>query len=167
MSIPTVITLETSAERRRDERWPVCLGARWLDARPDATAVGVVDLSASGFLVQIDRPLKVGTCLIVEMPGGLSKICKTVWNSGTYHGAQFSEPLCTAELQSLVASSLSIRVVKPDTDSGLDLFCQEEGYDAEEEAEERLPFTTSARLIVGATALLWALIGASLWLTTA
>ncbi len=108
MSISAILTREDPIERRRDERWRVRFGARWLDARLGGRPLSVLDLSASGFLIQIDQALPVGTCIVVEMPDGVCKVCKIAWNSGNYHGAQFSEPLSATELDSLLSPRLTI-----------------------------------------------------------
>jgi hypothetical protein len=108
LSIPAILIREESSERRRDERWRVRLGARWLDCGPDGQALTILDLSTSGFCVEVDQQLKVGSHLIVEMQGGVNKICKTVWNTGKLHGALFSEPLSEIELQDLIASDSAV-----------------------------------------------------------
>ena len=106
MLIPAIMILEKPTERRCGERWRESFSARWLDARPNLQSLSVIDISASGFLIEVDQALMPGTCMIVELPIGVSKICRTVWNSGNYHGAQFSEPLSPAELESLLSLSI-------------------------------------------------------------
>ncbi len=169
MSIPAIMILEKPVERRREKRWRVRFGARQLDARHHAQPLTVIDLSASGFLIEVSQALPVGSCIIVELPKGVSKICKTVWNSGSYHGAQFSEPLSTAELESLLSSSPTIWPVILDLDDATDLgsFSQETlDHDADDDGE-RFSHTTSAWLIAGATAILWALLGFGAWAVAA
>lgn len=105
MAIPAILIREELHERRREDRWRVRLGARWLDSGPIAQSFTILDLSTSGFCLETDQLLKVGSCLIVEIPGEVTKICKTVWSSGKLHGAKFSEPLIETELQNLIAPS--------------------------------------------------------------
>ncbi|MDC8753938.1 PilZ domain-containing protein [Erythrobacter sp. sf7] len=161
--------LEKPAERRREERWRVCFGARRLDARPHAQALTVIDLSASGLLIKVDQILPVGTCMIVELPNSVSKICRTVWNSGNYHGAQFSEPLSTAELESLLSPPPTIWPLTLELDEATDLGSlpqEEPDHDADDNSEP-LSQTASAWLIAGATAILWALLGFGAWAAAA
>lgn len=168
MSISAVLIRENSIERRRDERWRVRFGARWLDAGMGARPLSVLDLSASGFLIQIDQALPVGTCIVVEMPDGVCKVCKIAWNSGNYHGAQFSEPLTVEELDSLLSTRLTIwpKLVEPIDAAGIATLAQAEVVGSEDDFDGSMPFATSARLIVGAAAILWGLLGAGLWLAT-
>jgi hypothetical protein len=163
------LVLEKPVERRREERWRVRFGARRLDARHHAQALTVIDLSASGFLIEVTQALPVGTCMIVELPKGVSKICRTVWNSGSYHGAQFSEPLSTAELESLLSPPPTIWPVTLELDDATDLGSlpqEEPDHDADDNGE-RFSHTTSAWLIAGATAILWALLGFGAWAAAA
>lgn len=164
MSIPAIMIREESTELRQDERWQVCIGARWLDSSPEAQAITVIDVSASGFLIEVDRHLPVGTSLIVEMPGSLSRICRTIWNSGNYHGAQFSEPLSASELDNLLSPKSAIRAVEADCTAEIGSVAREWFSSGIDENQDRLPFATRARVIVGATAILWALLGTGMWL---
>ena len=101
------------------------------------------------------------------MPDGVCKVCRIVWNSGNYHGAQFSEPLSVAELDSLLSPRLTIwpAVVEPVDAAGIGPLIQGTDHDGScDDVDGRMPFATSARLIVGTAAILWALLGAGLWL---
>lgn len=169
MAIPAILIREEPSERRRGDRWRVRLGARWLDSGPVGQSLTILDLSASGFLLETDQPLSAGSYLIVEMPGEVSKFCKTVWNSGKLHGATFSEPLSETELQDLISSSSVIwpsfcggtqatSFVKPADPSSVII------YDPRIDEVEKLPFATRMRIIVGVSAALWALIGVGIWL---
>lgn len=167
MSLSAVMIREQPTERRREERWRVRFGGRWLDARQGERLLSVLDLSASGFLIQIDQVLSVGTCIVVEMPDGVCKVCRIAWNSGNYHGAQFSEPLSAAELDSLLSPRLTIRlsVAEPIDAAEIGRLVQKAGHQGScDDVDGRMPFTASARLIVGTAAILWALFGAGIWL---
>jgi hypothetical protein len=94
MSISALMIREQQAERRREERWRVRFRGRWLDARQGE--------------MHAQRARPVGTCIVVEMPDGVCKVCRIAWNSGNYHGAQFPEPLSVAELDSLLSPLLAI-----------------------------------------------------------
>jgi hypothetical protein len=130
--------------------------------------LSVLDLSTSGFLIQIDQTLPVGTCIVVEMPDGACKICKIAWNSGNYHGAQFSEPLTVAELDSLLSTHRTIlpKVVEPVDAAAIATMAQAQDVGSDADFDGRMPFVASARLVVGAAAILWVLLGTGLWLAT-
>lgn len=167
MSIPAILLRENPIERRRDERWRVCFGARWLDARLGGRPLNVLDVSASGFLIRIDQALPVGTCIVVELPDGVCKVCKIVWNSGNYHGARFSEPLSTPELDRMLAPNLTTwpAAVELVDAGGIGPLAQDKGQNgADDDVDGRMPFATSARLVAGTAAMAWALLGAGLWL---
>lgn len=169
MAIPAILMREESYERRREDRWRVQLGARRLDGRPAAQSLTILDLSTSGVLLATDQPLRAGSCLIVEMPGETSKICKTVWNSGKLHGATFSEPLSQSELHDLVRSS---SLAWPSFGSGAHPASSEQPADPLSEIVddpgvdegEKLPAAIRMMIIVGTSAAMWATIGVGIWL---
>jgi hypothetical protein len=168
MPISAVMIREEQLDRRHDERWLVLIRARRLDARPDAQALTIVDLSASGILIEVERPLPVGTSMIVELPTGVSKICRTVWSCGSHHGAQFSEALNDFELDSLLSP---MPVHLPDTEEAEVAFERSQscagvaGYAEDDEAS--LSPGERASLIIIASASLWGLIAAGVWLAGA
>lgn len=163
MPLSAVMIQEEPTERRREERWRLRVGARWLDAQPHAQSIIIVDVSPSGFLIEMDHELPVGACLIVEMPGGRPKFCKTVWTSGSYHGAEFSEPLSATELASLVHPPHSFDPDRPYEANEDIAFAHEEFGGLNDDAEERLPLATRATIILGTSAFLWVTIGTLLW----
>lgn len=169
MAIPAILFLEEPSERRREDRWRVRLGARWLDNSPEGQSLTILDLSTSGFRVETDQLLKVGSCLIVEMPGEVNKICKTVWNAGKLHGAMFSEPLSETELQNLIGPSSVVwpsfangaRVVAIDqlaVPSSEILYVQRIGE------SEKIPVPIRLRIFAGVSAALSALASVGIWL---
>ena len=169
MAIPAILFRDELHERRRDERWRIRLGARRLDRDPKGQPLTILDLSSSGFCLETEQPLRTSTYLMVEMPGGLSKFCKTVWCNGTLHGATFSEPLSESELQYLLGMSASDSLsrdadpmapprhdalaTRPDP---LDLSFVDES--------EKLPFALRMRVIAGLCVGLWGLVAGGIWL---
>lgn len=161
---------ENPSWRRRDERWRVRLGAQSLDSGPAAQSMTIFDLSSSGLLLETDQPLRTGANLIIEMPGEITKICKTVWNSGKFYGANFSEPLTDAELRNLVNSS---SVVWPTFGRSLRAPSINHCADASPknfdetyiDETEKLPLSVRLMIILGTSAALWAAIGIGVWLT--
>ena len=168
MGIPATISRKEPLERRRAERWKVRLSARHLDAVLDAQPVTIRDLSAWGFLFETDQQLKVGACLIIEMPGGVSKICKNVWSSGKRYGATFSEPLSDIELNDLVgpgnAASTAFGKRRYAT-SGQAIAepARKQTHEVREQNETKLTVRARILIIVAASAALWAPIGLGVW----
>lgn len=169
MSIPAILIRDEPFERRVDERWRVRLGARWLDSGPAGQPLTILDLSASGFRIATDQRLKVGSYLIVEMPGEVNKICKTVWNTGRLHGAMFSEPLSEMELQDLIASNSA---VSPSLANGVRVVAIEQPAERSSEIihDPRMgegtkrPVAIRLMIFAGASAAISALVGVGIWL---
>lgn len=164
MTIPTVSFQTLPGDARGAERVCVQLGAAWLDRQLGAIELTVLDVSASGFLLETDEPLTEKTSFIAELPGGVSKFCRIVWSSGRFRGAKFSEPLSELELQDIIVGTVEHL-------SGLDErapqsigHSSEKQHHAEQEYgevrdNEKLRFATRARIIFGSAVTLWAMIG--------
>lgn len=127
----------------------------------------MLNLSQEGFLLETDQILPVNSPFIVEMPGGVRKLCRTVWNSGRQHGAIFGEPLSDAEFQAVVAPDAAIRL----SPSSLGLALQEEGSVSDlthesKRSDDETKYPRGVRLLIGAgfSAGLWSMIGSALWL---
>jgi len=169
LAIPAALSREEPSGRRREERWRVRLGARWLDSRPETQLVTIHDVSPSGLLLETDEPLRTGSHLIIEMPGEITKICKTVWSSGKLRGATFAEPLTDAEMRELINSS---PVIWPSFGRGMQPPTLEQSTDTSREISEdyhiddieKLPIAARLAIIVGTTIALWALICLGVWL---
>ncbi|MEQ5789384.1 hypothetical protein J3454_15955 [Erythrobacter sp. NFXS35] len=169
MTIPAVLFPEQSIDRRKAERFRVRFGTVSQDLGPEALDMTVHDVSRSGFLMETDKSLPANTCLVVELKDAGFRLCKIVWNNGRFHGAVFADPLNSSELQRLVARSpivwpnfgeenspaVSDRVTDPGPP------CHD---DPDVQTEYKLPLATRGRIIVGSAALLWAVIGAAVWL---
>jgi hypothetical protein len=168
MPISAVMIRKEQEDRRKGERWLVRIRARWLDAGPDAKALTIIDLSASGFLIETEQPLPVGTSMIVELPTSAPKICRTVWSCGPYHGAQFSEPLNDQELDHLLSPTPEIWPEGEETEDAFERGLP--GGGAARQADDDMASLSpgeKASLIIGATAALWGLIAAGVWLAVA
>ena len=168
LTIPAILIREEPQDGRREERWRVRLAARWLDSGITAQSLTIHDLSYSGFLLETDQPLKIGSCLVVEMPGDITKICKTVWNSGKLHGATFSKLLSDAELRDLISSSSVIwptfRVRAPAASIEPPIHPSPEIFDElGSDDGEKFPIAIRLMIIIGTSAALWALIGVGIW----
>jgi hypothetical protein len=105
MSIPALLVRDESVNRRHDVRWRVRFETHGLDCGPKAPELKVHNASASGLLLETDQPLQSGTCMIIELPAKVCKVCRTVWNRSKFHGAVFPDPLSMSELRHLVGGS--------------------------------------------------------------
>jgi hypothetical protein len=168
LAFPAIIIREEFLDRRSDERWRVKLGARWLGGGPLPRTLTILDVSNSGLLFETKEGLRVGSCLIVELPGDICKICKTVWSSGDFHGATFADGLNDEEIRLLIRSRSvflpSSSEATPASTGYLQDLTSEIQDDLPIDDEEKLPVSTRLAIIVGATTGLWTLIGAGTWL---
>lgn len=168
MTIPATLCPIQSGDDRGAERVRIRFGARWLDHEHGAHELTVLDVSTTGFLVDTDQSLPVKTSLIVELPDGVCKTCRIVWSSGQFRGAVFSDPLSDVELQSIVfAVRDPLRRLKQvyqfeSDDEGKPLEADELS-DSEVGEDEKLPFATRGKIILGSSAGLWATIAAAVW----
>ena len=169
MAIPAILIREQADARRSEQRWRVRLGAHRLDSELSAQLLTVHDLSASGLLFETEQKLGPGSYLIVEMPGKITKICKTVWNSGKFHGATFSDSLSDTELQELINSS---PVVWLDFAVATNTAPKETPTQGSQglpdnsiiDDDDKLPLAIRLMIIIGTSVVLWTLIGISIWL---
>jgi hypothetical protein len=171
LTIPRVQIREELHERRRENRWRVQFGARWIDIAPECHFLTIHNLSASGFLFETELPLRTGSYLVVEMPDQISKFCRTVWTSGPLHGATFSEPLSDRELRVLTSASSLVQpsfggrttsaVIEQSTDPPLPILDERSLADS-----KKFPAVIRWTIFVGASIALWALVGAGIWLTS-
>lgn len=167
MAIPAVLIEEAATERRDAERYRVRIGARWLDSGPVVQRLTIRDLSTSGFLLETDGPLKIRSYLIVDIPGEFSKICMTVWQSGTLHGVTFSEPLSEQQLQNLISLGNLGKTVRPQSalSANSEKVSSEmtTSYDIAYGADERLPVGVAIAVILGMSVSLWSIIIGGIW----
>ncbi len=99
--------------------------------------------------------------MIIELPTGVSKISRTVWSCGSYHGAQFSEPLNDQELSGLLSPVPAIWPEVEERDGAFECSHPGAGVDRHaEDGETSLSPGERASLIIIATASLWVLIAA-------
>ena len=169
MAIRATLTREEAGDRRREERWRVQLGARRLDGKPADQLLTILDLSSSGMLLETEQPLGTGAYLIVEMPGEVAKICKTVWNSGRFYGATFSESMSDVKLRDLISTS---SVVWPKFGVGtrhipIDPPVQPTSHEFDDtlvDGDHKFSVVIRLTIIIGVSAALWMFIGAGVLL---
>ena len=164
--ITATLIREDLLEPRREPRLCVRLGAQGLDRGANEHPLTIVNLSASGFLLETDQALPHGSSLIIQMPGGVTKICRTVWHEGSRHGALFSEPLNDTELQDLVRAGQMAHshTVAPGPRS-VNRIAVAPGTveDPADETTAKLPRAARLLLLLGAGSASWGIIGTAMW----
>jgi hypothetical protein len=65
----------------------------------------VHNLSTTGFLIEIEAELVVGSEVTLELTDDIVRSAKVVWSSGTFYGCTFDQPISTADLKSVLAAS--------------------------------------------------------------
>jgi transcriptional regulator with XRE-family HTH domain len=70
-----------------------------------ASEVLIHDLSTSGILVQSEEPLAIGEVIEVELPRAGVRHIEVVWNSGTFFGCRFLEPVPPAAISAALLSA--------------------------------------------------------------
>jgi hypothetical protein len=156
---------------RGAERYRIRSGAVRRDHGSDISPITILEVSTSGFLLETEQPLVAGSTIMVELTENLCREASVVWQSGRFHGAQFAQHLSPQELKHILAAS---PVVWPNfgNEGAGGSFARgttqskQPIYDTEVPDEEKLPFGTRLRIIVGTTAALWAMIIAVGWAVT-
>lgn len=170
MTLPAILFRERADDDRGAERFRVRLGALWLDHGPGAQELTILDVSASGFLLETDQSLSSNSRIIVELPDDVCKACHVVWSSGRFYGAVFAEHLSTAELERIVGASPVVWPTfreedRPVSSSRRTDHQQPERYHPNVGEYDKLPLATRGRIIFGSSAVLWGTIGALIWVT--
>ncbi len=167
MTIAALLVRDEHADQRQTERWVVRLDARSSSHGSHEHALTMLNLSQDGFLLETDQILPVNAPLVVEMPGGVRKSCRTVWNSGRQHGAIFYEPLTDAEFQAILAPDAVIGCLpsKPGVEAQDQRAVSGRSHDIDFPGDVS-KYPRSVRLLIGAgaSAGLWGMIGSALWL---
>ncbi len=99
--------LSDSSGKRRKPRRTIRLETRGASASGEVANVTIHNISASGLLLECDRPLGVGDELAIELPDAGPINATIVWESGVLRGCRFGSPipdavLSAAELRSAV-----------------------------------------------------------------
>jgi hypothetical protein len=167
MSFSAQLKYSYSADERNAERYRLLLPASAEAPEGGLVDVTVHDLSTSGFLVETEAPLSVGSEIILDIPGAGSVAAQVAWSSGNFFGGQFETPLSPSGVSAAFSAS---RVVWPNFAAGsaadrnmvtAEDFSAEAAQDAEQ--PDRAPFPVRMRVIIGVSLLLWTPIGGALW----
>jgi hypothetical protein len=156
-----------SDEERSADRYRLLLEANAGLPEAGTQAVRIHDLSATGFLLESDAALEVGTEISLDIPGAGAAAGDVVWSSGSFAGGQFREMLSP---DALAAARSGSRVVWPD-------FARKSAADRASEtsapaiaddraqavADERWPLPRRLQFIVGASVLLWTPVALGIW----
>ena len=155
---------EQSAEERGCERFRLRLNSPGQSPSSGASDVTIHELSASGFLIETDAPLDLGAPIAFELPVAGVVAGEIVWSSGQYFGGQFASPLSRDVLNAALSAS---RVIWPSfSPTSAAHRASPTRSVVIEQDEELLPLAMRVRVIVGSSALLWAVIATTAWLVS-
>lgn len=96
--------VQFDCERRKAVRHNLCL----LDPTSPAEgpkAVVILDLSASGLMLETTTPLHVGDTIEVELPRATPQLARVIWARETYFGCEFAEPVSQAVISAALLRS--------------------------------------------------------------
>lgn len=85
--------VEDPADRRRDPRLPVDLGARMRELGAEGIEARVLNISERGFMAATEAQLDVGARIWLMLPGRERANAVVRWIAGDKIGAEFSEPI--------------------------------------------------------------------------
>lgn len=96
--------------RPRDTRLHVSLEATGTSETGAPVPVSILNISASGMLLECSEPIAIDEVLTVDLPRAPNTGAVVVWNSGRLHGCRFAVPLgkatlSAAQLQSAVEAA--------------------------------------------------------------
>ncbi|MGF1550617.1 MAG: PilZ domain-containing protein [Sphingomonadaceae bacterium] len=98
-------TIGESSESRRAERKRVRIAAGFRRQGSHRAKAEIVDLSTSGFRIEILNSLPIGNYVWLTLPGLGSTCARVAWCKGNYAGCEFLEPLHPAVLDRLAAEA--------------------------------------------------------------
>jgi hypothetical protein len=153
------------AEERGSERYRLRLNSVGQADRSGTSGVTVHELSGSGFLLETDAPLTLGSDITLELPIAGIVPGEIVWRNGQYAGGRFLRPLSPDAITAALSAS---RVVwpnfAPSTAAERDRTTTFDAVPSANTADERLPLAARMRIITGISMLLWSAIGGAVWL---
>ena len=171
MSFSAQLKFSNSADERGAERYRLLLPAAAEKPGSGVIETIVHDLSTSGFLIETQAPLGVGSEILLDVPGAGSVAAEVAWASGSFFGGQFRTPLSPAAVTAAFAAS---RVVWPNFTSSSPAD-RVEALSAEAQMappqlassaapeDQRHPLPVRLRIITGLSLLLWVPIAGALW----
>jgi hypothetical protein len=174
MSFSAQLKYSQSADERGAERYRLLLPAS--AEKPGSGLVDIIvhDLSTSGFLVETQAPLSVGSEILLDIPGAGSVAAEVAWHSGNFFGGQFQSPLSASAVTFAFAAS---RVVWPNFTVGSSADREASTVQADAappplaqtvaDAQLRHPLHVRLRIIVGVSLLLWTPLAAAAWIVFA
>ncbi|MDV3256945.1 MAG: PilZ domain-containing protein [Sphingomonas sp.] len=88
------------ADRRRNVRRPVEIGARVRELGSEGFEARVLNISETGFMAEADGEFEVGTRVWLILPGRERANALVRWIAGKRIGAEFAEPISVEGLNS-------------------------------------------------------------------
>ena len=100
VSINARIASEDSAvaERRRADRASVAVDARVRELGSEGCEARVLNISTTGFMAETHQEFEVGARVWLILPGRARVNALVRWSDGDRIGAEFAEPIDTADL---------------------------------------------------------------------
>lgn len=78
----------------------------------------ILNISASGMLLDCSAQLAVGDTMKLSLPGGKSVGARIVWSNGSFSGCEFDEPISQAILSSVLLKSKPHSAASRESDGG-------------------------------------------------
>lgn len=86
-------------ERRHSSRRELRLGAG------AAEPVTILNISATGLLIECPTAMLIGSTFLVQLPNGGSATAEVVWNRGDFYGCELDQPISTAAISAALLQS--------------------------------------------------------------
>jgi len=116
--------------------------------------VVIHDLSATGMLIETGADLATFEQLQLDLPEVGQTVATVMWSSGCYFGCEFHKPIPKAAISAALLQS-------PFEQPAAVVPAAIEQHDSDDESEledDRFPFGTRLRVILGSSLVLWAII---------
>jgi transcriptional regulator with XRE-family HTH domain len=102
------LTVASEGAKRRSVRQTLRIAAAGM-ASDGPETVEIINLSATGMLIESSASLAVGELLHVELPHAGTAAATVVWTSGTFFGCHFKKPLSSAAVSAAMLKSEPVR----------------------------------------------------------
>lgn len=146
------LPIQQFLERRYASRRPVSLKLRaWVDG--DERAIGVRDLSQTGFLAEATPPLRNGQTVELDLPHEGRKKATVVWAGDALAGCTFAGSISRATYS---AALLKSQVLHPHSANPSEAVEAAPALESDADTFEKLPMGTRVAIMAVGGALAWA-----------